>query len=83
MNNSKDPIGLKPLAIRSVGRAHLACLRCRSQKIKCSGGKPLPVLLLLKNFLLTIIFLLSQDYLNAGTAFCQTKTVNIRKEKKK
>lgn len=36
-----DPkLGVKPLAVRPVGRAHLACLRCRTQKIKCSGGEP-------------------------------------------
>lgn len=32
-----DTLNLKPISIRAIGRAHLACLRCRSQKIKCSG----------------------------------------------
>ncbi|TID28141.1 hypothetical protein CANINC_002678 [Pichia inconspicua] len=31
---------VKPLSVKSIGRAHLACQRCRTQKIKCSGGQP-------------------------------------------
>lgn len=36
----REQLDLKPLAVRSIGRAHLACLRCRTQKIKCSGSLP-------------------------------------------
>lgn len=39
MTQPKDPLNLIPIKVRSVGRAHLACLRCRSHKSKCSGGE--------------------------------------------
>lgn len=40
MLNGKGVLDVKPIAVRYIGRAHLACLRCRSQKSKCSGDKP-------------------------------------------
>jgi len=30
---------LKYLKVKSSGRSHLACQRCRVHKIKCSGGE--------------------------------------------
>lgn len=36
----QQDVDMEPLAVRAVGRAHLACLRCRAQKTRCSGGVP-------------------------------------------
>lgn len=35
---TKKEYNFKPINVKYVGRTHLACLNCRVQKIKCSGG---------------------------------------------
>lgn len=40
LEQQQQDVDMEPLAVRAVGRAHLACLRCRAQKTRCSGGVP-------------------------------------------
>lgn len=38
-DEKREDLDLRPLSIKSFGRAPLACQRCRMHKIKCSKGK--------------------------------------------
>lgn len=35
-----ESIEIKPISIKAMGRAQMACLRCRTQKMKCSKDHP-------------------------------------------